>query len=205
MRRVAPVLAVMVVGIVLVTDYLVVNPQLGAAVALLTEYLVLLSAAAAIAGGIALARRHVWDLARRRGDGVGSAMVLLGLATVLFLGLAPGSAGAEEPALRWLVAALLLPLVAALFALIPIFTLRVARRRVARHGREATVMVLAAAVTLILLLPLTGAGGAWLAAMAALLLEGPLAAVFRGILIATAVATAVYASRVLFGIEATDE
>jgi hypothetical protein len=192
-------------GIVLLADYLLVNPLLGGVVAYLAEYLVLLAAAAAIAGGIALARRHLLELVRRRGDRVGSIMVLGGMGLVLGLGLAPGSAGSEEPAVRWVAAVLLVPLVAALFALIPIFALRVARRGVSRHGLEATVMVLAAAGTLVLLLPLTGEGGAWLATTAGLLLDGPLAAVFRGLLIAIAVATAISAARLLFGIDATDD
>jgi hypothetical protein len=204
-RSLAPILAVMAIGLVLLADYLLVNPLLAGTVALLTEYLVLLAAAAAVAGALALGRRHVLDIARRRGDRIGSLVVLASMGLVLAVGLAPGAAGADAPPLRWLVAAVLIPLAASFFALIPIFAVRVVRRGTVFHGPEATLMLVAAAATLLLLLPLSGPAGGWLATAATLLLDGPLAAVFRGLLIATAVASAVYAARLLFGIDATDD
>jgi hypothetical protein len=66
-------------------------------------------------------------------------------------------------------------------------------------------MVIAATAVLVLLLPLGGAAGAWMADAAAWLLEGPIGAVLRGILIGVAAFASVVAARVLLGVGAGDE
>src|SRR4029453_17719966 len=91
------------------------------------ELVVLLAAAAALAGAATLVLRHWTDLAERRREPVGSGVLLAGFAVMLVAGLYPGSTGASDPAVRWLVAALLAPLIAALFAMLFVFVLLAAR------------------------------------------------------------------------------
>ena len=134
-RRLAWPPIVTVIGLLLLADYLVVNPSLAGVAGALAEALVLLAAAAAITGTISLVIRHGGDLLRGTGNRGGSVALLLGLAVMLIAGFRPGSAGAGDPVTRWLVAALLVPLTASLFALLFFFTLAATRRGLLLRGR----------------------------------------------------------------------
>lgn len=205
MRR--PVIAalVVVVGVLLLADFLVVNESLGEIAALLVDAVILVAAGAALAGVATLAWRRGRDLWRRRGDPVGAIMVLAGIGAMLVAGLRPGAEGASDPAVSWLIAALLVPIAATLFGLLFVTTLVAARRSLAGGHRDALLLVAAALVTLVLLLPLGGQLGTWLGEAAGWTLAVPVGAVFRGLLLGVAILTAVFAARTLLGIGATDD
>jgi hypothetical protein len=196
---------VIVVGVLLLADFLVVNDSLGALAGVAIDAAILVAAGAALAGVAALAVRRAGDLWRRRGDPIGAALVLAGLAAVLIAGLRPGADGAAEPAVQWLVSALLVPLGASLFGLLFVTTLAAARRSLELGSREATVLVGAALIVLVLLLPVAGPAGVVMAGAAEWLLDVPIGAVFRGVLIGVAILAAVFAARTLLGIGAADE
>ena len=205
MRRPTIPALVIVVGVLLLADLLVVNDSLGELAGLAVDAAILVAAGAALAGVAALAVRRSGDLWRRRGDPIGAVLVLAGLAAVLIAGLRPGAVGASEPAVQWLVSALLIPLGATLFGLLFVTTLAAARRSLDLGSREATVLVGAALVVLVLLLPVSGPAGTWMASAAEWLLDVPIGAVFRGVLIGVAILAAVFAARTLLGIGAADE
>jgi|GEM_PF-1767732 len=205
MRRTLPTILIVVVGLLLLADFVIINPSLAAVSGVLVEYLVLLSAAVAVAGGLSLVARHAGDLLHRRGERSGSVLVLVGMAVMLAAGFYPGSRGTDDPAVLWLVGALLAPLVAALFALLFIFLLAAARRGLALRMRETTVMLAAASLVLILLLPLGGVAGSWLASVASWTLAVPIGAVFRGLLIGIAIATAISAARLLLAVDGASD
>jgi hypothetical protein len=196
---------VIAVGVLLLADLLVVNQSLGDLAGVLVDAAILITAGAALAGLASLAWRRATDLWRRRGDPMGAGLVLVGMATVLVAGLRPGADGASDPAVVWLVGALMLPIAATLFGLLFVTTLSAARRSVDSGGREAIVLVGTAVVMLILLLPIAGAAGDALAAAADWMLEVPIGAVLRGILIGVAVLVAVFAARTLLGIGSVDD
>jgi len=190
---------VIVVGVLLLVDLLVVNASLGELAGLLV------AAGAALAGVAALALRRGGDLWRRRGDPVGATLVLLGIGAVLVAGLRPGAAGAADPAVEWLVAALMVPIGATLFGLLFVSTLAATRRSLGMRGRDATVLAAAALVTLVLLLPLAGPAGAWLSTVAAWTLAVPIGAVFRGLLLGVAILAALVAARTMLGVGSTND
>jgi hypothetical protein len=66
-------------------------------------------------------------------------------------------------------------------------------------------MLAAAAVAVVLLLPIGGATGSWLASLAGWAMEVPLGAVFRGLLIGVAIVTAVHAARVILSVDGADD
>lgn len=204
-RRLAWPPIVTIVGLFLLADYLVVTPSLAGIAEALAEALVLLAAAAAITGALSLVVRHGGDLVRGGGNRAGSVALLMGLAVMLVAGFRPGSAGAADPAMRWVVAALLVPLSASLFALLFFFTLAAIRRGLILRGRETGIMLAASAVVLILLLPIGGSLGDALTGLNGWVLAVPLGAVFRGLLIGIAILTAVAAARLLFGMDPLDE
>ncbi|HEY7462829.1 MAG TPA: hypothetical protein VH987_00105 [Candidatus Limnocylindria bacterium] len=205
MRRSLPVALVAFIGILLLLDFVLINPTLAAVADVLLELTVLVAAGAALAGAVALVLRHWTDLVERRGDPPGSVVLLAGLGLMVIAGFYPGSAGAGDPAVRWLVAAFLAPLIAALFALLFIFVLRALRRGVELRPRQMAVMLTAAGIMLVLLLPIGGAPGEWLAGAAGWALAVPIGSVFRGLLIGIAVATAISAARILLSLDGSDD
>ncbi len=190
-----------IAGLLILLDLLVVNPSLGAAAGALQELLILLAAAAAVGGSAALLARHVRDLSDPSADRIGSVVLLAGMGAIVVAGLRPGSSGVFDPIVLWLVAALLVPLATSLFAMLFVLLLVAARHALATQGREAVVMLAAAALTLVLLLPIGGAAGDWLAGTADWVRSVPLAGVFRGLLIGVAILAAVTSTRILLGVD----
>lgn len=205
MRRPSIPALVIIVGVLLLADLIVVNDSLGELAGVLVDAAILVAAGAALAAVVALGLRRGGDLWRRRGDPVGALLVLAGMGAMIVAGLRPGATGAADPAIQWLVSALLIPIGATLFGLLFVTTLAAARRSVGQRSREALVLVGAATVVLLLLLPVGGASGAWLGVAAGWVLDVPVGAVFRGMLIGIAVLAAVLAARTMLGIGATDE
>lgn len=205
MQRWLPAATVVGVGLILVVNFVVINPSLASVAAVLQELIVLLAAAAAVTGAIALVLRH-WHVVVTRGpDRAGSWAVLGGMGLMLLAGSYPGSPGATGPAVAWVVNALMAPLIATIFGLLFIFLLRAVTRSNRMHSRETVVMLVSAAAVVVLLLPLGGQVGDWLGTAAAWSLEVPIGAVFRGLLIGIAIGTAVYAARLVLGLGPRDE
>ncbi|HET6649736.1 MAG TPA: hypothetical protein VFH79_06265 [Candidatus Limnocylindria bacterium] len=205
MKRATIPALVVVVGVLVLADLLLVNDSLSELAGVAIDAAILVAAGAALAAVASLAVRRARDLWRRRGDPIGAALVLAGMAAMLIAGLRPGAAGASDPAVGWLVAALLIPIGATLFGLLFVTTLAASRRSLASRSREATVLVGAALVVLLMLLPIGGVVGERLSDAAGWALAVPIGAVFRGMLIGVAILAAVFAARTLLGVGATDE
>jgi hypothetical protein len=195
---------VLLVGLLLLADFVVVNEALGELAAFVVAAAVLVAAGAGLALAGSLALRRATDLWRRRGDPVGAALVLAGMGAMLVAGLRPGSSGADDPAVGWLVAALLVPIGATLFGLLFVTTLAAAWRSAATRRRDAMVVVAGATLVAALLLPVGGELGRWLASAASWTLSVPIGAVLRGLLIGVAVLAAVTAARAMFGVGGDD-
>jgi hypothetical protein len=148
---------------------------------------------------------HARAIAARSTDATASTVLLLGMGAMLVAGLRPGSSGASDPSVLWLVAALLAPLAASVFALLFLFLLGAFRRGFVLRVRETTLMAGAATVVMVLLLPVGGAAGDWLAASAGWVRDVPLAGVFRGLLIGVGILVAVSAARSLLALDRDDE
>jgi hypothetical protein len=204
MRRSITAALTALTGLVVLVDLAIANPALGGLAGWLNQLLVLLAAGAGVAGALMLVVRHVGRLARRE-DQVGSVAVLVGMAMVLLPGFAPGASGADAPSVRWVVAALLAPLVAGVLSLLFPLLLVAAGRGLRIRPRETALMLTAAAAVLILLLPIGGEVGTWLGTTAAWVRDVPVAAVFRGLLIGVAATGALTAARVLLGSDASHD
>lgn len=204
MRRSLPAAILGIVGLLLVVDFAVINPALADTADALLELVVLLAAAAAVAGAVALGLRHWRGVMERREGWLGSLALLAAMAVVLLAGAYPGSQGAADPAVRWIVGAVLTPLIASIFALIFVFLLVAMGRGVALRRTETSVMLVAAAVVIVLLLPIGGLLGDRLAVAAGWVLAVPVGGVFRGLLVGTGIVVAVHAVRILLSLGASD-
>jgi len=205
MRRSILTGIVLATGLVVLLDLMVVNPSLDDAAQAVNEVLVLLAAAAAVGGGATLVAFHARTLASGDGDSTGSIVLLVGMAAILVAGLRPGSSGSSDPAVLWLVAALLAPIAASVFALLFVFLLGAFRRGFALRVRETSLMAGAAALVIVMLLPIGGQAGDWLATGAGWLRDVPLAGVFRGLLIGIGILVAVSAARSLLALDGDDD
>ena len=205
MRRSIVTGIALVSGLLILLDLLFVNPSVADAAGAVNELLVLLAAAAAVGGGASLAVHHARDLRSGNGDRIGSVLLLGGMVAVLLPALRPGSTGSSDPVVLWLVAALLAPIAASLFALLFIFLLGALSRGFAFRARETGIMAGAAAVVIVLLLPLGGQVGDWLSASAGWVRDVPLGGVFRGLLIGIGIMVAVTAARSLLTLDRDDE
>ena len=207
MRRPTFAGVVVVVGVLLLADYLVVNASLGEIARLVIDAAILVAAGAGLAAVASLLIRRGGDLWRRRGDPVAAVLVIVGAAAMLIAGLRPGSGGTADPAVGWLLNALVIPIAATLFGLLFVTTLSAARRSLDGRagGREASLLVGVAIVSSLLLLPLSGAAGAWMAEASAWALAVPIGAVFRGLLLGIAIVAATFAARTMLGIGSADE
>jgi len=205
MRRSIVTGMALVSGLLVLVDLLVVNPSLGEAAGALNELLILLAAAAAVGGGATLAVHHLRDLAGGTRERSGSIVLLVGMTVVVVAGLRPGSAGSFDPVVLWLVAALLTPIAASLFALVFVLLLGAFRRGFAIRARETAVMAGAAAIVIVLLLPIGGQPGDWLATAGTWVRAVPLAGVFRGLLIGVAILVAISAARFLLVLDRDDD
>lgn len=205
MRRPSVSALVVITGILLLADFLIVNESLGQLASIAVDLAIIIAAGAALAAVASLGLRRGMDVWRRRGDPVGAVLVLVGIGVMLIAGLRPGSEGASDPAVRWILVALVIPIGATLFGLLFASTLMAARRSVASRDRAATLLVTISLITLVLLLPIGGAPGTWFAAAASWSLEVPIGAVFRGLLMGIAVLSAVFAARTMLGIGPRDE
>lgn len=205
MRRTIIAGVVLATGLLVLLDMMIVNPSLDDAAGAVNELLVLLAAAAAVGGGATLVAHHARSLAAGDGDSTGSIVLLVGMAAILVAGLRPESGGSSDPAVLWLVAALLAPIAASIFALLFIFLLGAFRRGFALRVRETSLMAGAAAVVIVLLLPVGGQAGDWLAGSAGWVRDVPLAGVFRGLLIGIGILVAVSAARSLMALDRDDE
>lgn len=207
MRR--PTLAgvIVVVGVLLLADFLVVNASLAELARLVIDATILVAAGAGLAAVASLLVRRGGDLWRRRGDPVGAAFVIAGALAMLVAGLRPGSSGVSDPAVGWLLGSLMIPIAATLFGLLFVTTLAAARRSLDGRagGREASLLLGVAMVSTLLLLPLPGAIGAWMAEASGWALAFPIGAVFRGLLLGIAIVAATFAARTMLGIGASDE
>lgn len=205
MRRSVPAAIIVIVGLVLLVDFVLINPTLVSVADALLRLLVLLAAAAALTGATFLATRHLGIALGSGPDRLGSLVLLAGMAAMLAAGFYPGSGGASDPAVRWLVSALLAPLIASLFAMLFVFLLLAMRRGMQLRSRQMSVMLLAAAAVIVLLLPLGGAVGDALSSVASWSLAVPIGGVFRGLLIGVGIATAIQATRILLSVNPPDD
>lgn len=205
MRRSVPGLIVILVGLLLLVDFVIINPTLADIADALLRLIVLLAAAAGITGATFLVARHGRAILEGGPHRMESGVLLAGLAAMVVAGFYPGSQGAADPAVRWLVSGLLGPLVASLFAILFVFLLVAMRRGMQLRSRQMRVMLAAAAVVIVLLLPVGGVPGDWLAGIAAWTQAVPIGGVFRGLLIGVGVVVALQATRILLTVNAPDE
>jgi hypothetical protein len=175
------------------------TPVFAAALATGYQWLVFLAGAALLLGVANVAAMHLWRIQTGQRDWVLS-LVLLAVLLAVFVAGAVSPAGASAPLLGWVFDALVAPGQASLFALLAFF-MAAAAFRYLRLDRPGGVWMLAG--VLIVLLAQWPLLTPWLppslAAVAFWLLDAPIMAALRGLLLGSGIALLVIGLRLLLG------
>lgn len=208
-KRLITVLIAGVCGLIVLLDFIGGGAAFDLAAALLVEWAAVITALALLLGVLNVAGSHLARVRQRSADWRYSLVLLLGMLLVIVAGIffpLPGRGGlmlpgtlAEEP-IRAVFRTVYEPLAASLLALLAFFSLSAALRALRRGSREATVIVVVAALVLLAqlpplaALPAVGASVQWLNDFVAL-------AGARGLLLGAAIGAFVAGVRVLLGFD----
>ncbi len=184
---------------VLLLDRLGIAPALNTVLALGYQWLILLAGVALLIGVANAAALHLWRIQSGRRDWVLS-LVLVAVLLAVFVAGVISPAGANGPLLGWVFDYLIFPSQSALFALL-IFFMAAAAFRYLRMDRPGGIWMLAGAVVVLLaqwplatqwLPPVFVQAVFWL-------LDGPVMAALRGLLLGSGIALLIIGLRLLAG------
>jgi hypothetical protein len=183
----------------LVVDRIGIAPGLGAALAAGYQWLMLLAGIAFLAGVVNVLALHLWRVQAGQRDWVLS-LVLVAVLVAVFVAGIVNPAGANGPLLAWVFDALVAPAQAALFSLL-VFFMAAAAFRYLRVTRPGGAWMLAGA--LIVFLAQWPLAVQWLppAYVQATywLLDAPVMAALRGVLLGSGIALLIIGLRLLVG------
>ena len=193
MKRVVPAIVAVLVGLIVLLDFLLENPWLDAAGAFLLDGAIIVGASALLLGLVNLLQVHERRI-RRHERGWGDSVVLLVGALVALL---TTLVAWRTPALDWFYRYLLLPLEASVGALLAFVVVRVAMRIWRWGSVQGTILLVVGLLVLLGSLPAEG-GPLWLlGALRNWILGVPVLAAVRGILLGAALAIVATGLRVL--------
>jgi hypothetical protein len=189
---------ILIAAAVLVLDRLGVAP-ITSVMALGYQWLILLAGVALLIGTVNVAAMHLWRIQTGQRDWVLS-LVLLAVLVAVFVAGAVSPAGANGPLLDWVFSALVAPGQASLFALL-VFFMAAAAYRFLRIDRPGGAWMLAGA--LLVLVAQWPLAAQWLPPVYITtvfwLLDGPVMAALRGLLLGSGIALLVIGLRLLAG------
>jgi hypothetical protein len=184
---------------VLVVDRIGIAPDLTGALSVGYQWLMLLAGVALLIGVVNVLALHLWRIQTGRRDWVLS-LVLVAVLVAVFVAGVVSPAGANGPLLNWVFDALVAPSQAALFSLL-VFFMAAAAFRYLRVTRPGGAWMLAGA--LIVLLAQWPVATQWLppAYVQATfwLVDAPVMAALRGVLLGSGIALLVVGLRLLAG------
>jgi hypothetical protein len=203
LKRTLPAVLAIAVGAVVLASLLLPVPQLAAAGRYLIDTAIVIAAFALFLGLINVVRVHVRHIRQRTATWPYSVLLLVVLATVLAIGLVysplRGEGGASAPAVRWIFTYVLAPMEATLGALLAFFILIAAYRLLRLRNVESAVLLV---VTLLVLIGQSSTGlFPALSDLRNWILDVPVVAGVRGILLGVALGTILTGIRLLLGVE----
>jgi hypothetical protein len=192
-------LLILVALAVLIVDRIGIAPALSAALSVGYQWLMLLAGVALLIGTANVLAMHLWRVQTGQRDWVLS-LILVAVMLAVFVAGVVNPAGANGPLLNWVFDALVAPSQAALFSLL-VFFMAAAAFRYLRVSRQGGAWLLAGA--LIVLLAQWPLATQWLppayAQATFWLVDAPVMAALRGVLLGSGIALLVVGLRLLVG------
>ncbi|MBI2865215.1 MAG: hypothetical protein HYX94_11700 [Chloroflexi bacterium] len=199
MKRAVPVAIASGVGIIiLLTSFVDGSDVLLSARDLILRWVTILGAFALILGIANVLRVHVRRIIKAEPGWIYSFVLLAVMLFVIVMGVLPGGGGLMNPFVDWTFTYVFLPLNATIFSLLAFFVASAAYRTFRLRSSEATVMVVAGLIVLVGQVPLGGLVPG-LSAFSGWLLDTPVMAAVRGILLGVALGTITAGLRLIGG------
>lgn len=197
MRKILPIAAAVVCGFLTFTDFFVLHPQLDAIGSRLTEGVLILAAFGLIAGILNLLNVHIRrSFEAERGRGYHTVLILALLVTLI-----AGVASPRSQALSWIFTYLYYPLQSTMAALLAFFVVSAAYRVFRLRNGEAFIMLITSLVVLIAQIPFSKGFLPFLPLIRDWILDVPVTAGTRGIILGTALGTITTALRILLAVD----
>jgi uncharacterized membrane protein YhaH (DUF805 family) len=191
-RQVLPVGIAMAVGLIVVAASLLNVPELSSIANVIINWAALLGSLALLLGLWNVLTVHVQRLAHPDRHSIFSAVILLSAIVTLIVSMPEGTEGAGA---QWIFNYVYRPLEASFLALIAFFIATAAFRSLRAHSIETTLMLITALIILIGQVPL----GAFLAPVKEWVMNVPVVAGQRGILIGVTLGAIATSLRLLVG------
>jgi len=197
MRKILPIAAAIVLGLVVLVDFFIPNPELDAVGAVLAEGASILAAFALILGLLNILATHARRLGTREPHRAASALLI-----VAMLGTFAASVALPGPeVVRWIFRYAYVPLQATMTALLAFFVVTAVFRSFRIRNLAAALLMITCLFILVMQLPLVSALAPRLADIRDWLLRVPVTAGIRGILLGAALGTVATSLRVLLAVD----
>jgi len=151
-------------------------------------------------GIISLVRVSLTRIKKRQENWQYSIVTLVGLATVLVLGLRPGSGGPDSTTVRWIFDNMIIPVSATMFSLLAFFIASAAYRAFRARSVLATILLVAAVIVMLRFTPLGPLSGI-MSGTSAWILNVPNLAAKRAVIIGVGLGIVSTALKVILGVE----
>lgn len=197
--RALSVVVALLCGVIVLLDYFITDATLDTVGGAMVTWVTILAAVAFLLGLLNLVRVHGGRIVRGAAGWPYSLALIGALLVTLLLGLAPGSAGASDPALQWLFTYVYQPLNAAIFSLLAFYLATAAYRALRLRTPEAGGLLIAGVIVLLGQIPLGAQIWDVLPQARTWLLAVISTAALRGIIIAAALGAILTGLRVLLG------
>jgi len=197
MRKILPIAVTILVGLVVLVDFFIPNPELDAIGAALAEGAMILAAFALMLGLINILATHARRLATPEPHRAVSAVLIVAmLGTFAVSVMLPGSG-----AIRWIFRYAYAPLQSTMTALLAFFVVTAVYRSFRVRNLEAALLMTTSLFILVMQLPFVVALAPRLADIRDWLLRVPVTAGTRGILLGAALGTVATSLRVLLAVD----
>lgn len=197
MRKTLPTLAAVLCGLLAFVDFFVPQPQINAVATALFEGVAILAAFALLLGIMNLLGTHLRHIAARDERRGLSAILIIALLATLAIGVAlPGSG-----ALRWVFEYIYSPLQATMTALLAFFVVSALYRAFRLRNLDALILLITSLLVLLTQLPFSGALSLYLPFVREWILNVPVTAGVRGIILGAALGTIATSLRVLLAVD----
>ena len=200
MRRAVPLAVAVLAGVIVLLDYFFSSPILDSLGRQVVDWVTVVAAVALILGVVNVAQRHLHRIAERGRGWRESLALIASMLVVIGFGLAPGG-GPSSPVVRWIFDYVYTPLNATIFSLLAFFVVSAAYRTFRVATREAAVMLAVAVLVLIGQAPLLASLWQGFPGIKDWVLQYPMTAAMRAIVIGVAVGVMATSLRVIGGVD----
>jgi hypothetical protein len=200
-RRIVPTIIAGIAGLIVLLDFFFTNTGLDELGRQIVDWVTVVVAVALILGIVNVLQRHARRVVERGRGWIESLALVASMLVVIGFGIAPSSAGPSDPTVRWIFDYVYTPLNATIFSLLAFFVVSAAYRAFRVATWEAFVMLAVAVLVLIGQAPVLASIWQGFPLLKDWLLQYPMTAAMRAIVIGVSVGAIATSLRVIAGVD----